>query len=78
MVSAASLSMLPSVLLAFLLGRARALWGAGSEVLFRDRWHWTVVVLSLSRDGGRHLSASPTLDFQVSFVLGEFVKFLSF
>lgn len=78
MVSAASLSMHPPVLLALLLGRAGALWGAGSEVLFRDRWHWKVGAPSLSRDRGRHLSASPTLDFQVSFVRGEFVNFLSF
>lgn len=77
-VAAAALSVHPPVLLALLPGRARVLWGAGSEVLFRDRWHSMVGALSLSRDRGRHLSASPTLDFQFSFVRGEFVKFLSF
>ena len=34
--------------------------------------------LGLSRDSGRPLAASPTLDFQVPFVYGEFINFLSF
>lgn len=68
MLSAASLSVHPLALFALLLGRAGALWGAGSEVLLRDGWHRTVGGLRLSGDRGRHLSASPALDFQVSLV----------
>lgn len=63
MVSAAFFSMKRPVLLALPLVRARALWGAGSEVLFGDRWHWTMGALTLSRNRDRLLSASPTLDF---------------
>jgi len=63
MVSAAFLSMQHPVLLVLPLGRARALWGAGSEVSFWDRWHWMVGVLSLSRNRDRPLSTSPTLHF---------------
>lgn len=53
---------------------ARALWGAGSEVLRWDRQPWIAWRLSW----GRPLFASPVLKFQVSFVYGQLVNFLSF
>lgn len=78
MVSAVSLFRQHPVLHVFPLGRVRALWGAGSEVLSWGRRLWMVGGLGLSRDSGRPLAASPTLDFQVPFVYGEFINFLSF